>query len=356
MFKKVIFISNGHKGGANKYIEQHMQYIKKGKKYLLDDDPKKNYDNLVLKSIKWHKVKVLKDAFYFKKTITKIIEDEKNNTNTLIFVTNFAIIIKYFFFFFKIKNKGVKICLTLHSGLLQIKLRNLAAAFIFSFFINIIDVLIFGSNSSKKWWFTFFPWMSLKKNRVIFNGIEKRKVNMKKINPNKIKTTFIGRIEKENDPHLFCRIAESFSNSKKTKNIKFNIYGEGKLKRDILKYNKIVKFHSWTKTSKIYSSSDIVLITSYVNNFPYVALEAKSFGLPVISCSKGDIKYIIKNNNDGYLTLERKVDVISKLIFKAIKNYKSLNRNALKNVTSFDVRKSCKKIWKYILDANNNNR
>ena len=354
MFEKIIFISNGYRGGANKYIQQHIKFIKKEKKYLLDDNPKKNYSNLILQNINWHKVKVLKESFYFKRIITKIIKDDKKNANTLIFITNFAIIFKYLIFFLKLRKKGVKICLTLHSGLLQIKLKNLLAAFVFSFFINIVDVLIFGSNSSKKWWFSFFPWMSLKKNRVIYNGIEKRKINLKKINFNKINVSFIARIERENDPYLFCQIAKSIA--KKTKKINFHIYGDGKLKEDITNYNKIIKFHGWSKENIIYKNSDIVLITSYVNNFPYVALEAKSYGLPVISCSKGDIKHIIKNNNDGYLTLKRDTDVICKLILKAVKNYKVLNNNALKNVKQFEVQKSCKKIWRYVLDANNNIR
>ncbi len=354
MFKKIIFITNGYKGGANKYIEQHMKFINNKKKYLLDDNPKKNYNNLALKNIKSYKVKVLKETFYFKKIISKILEEDKINSNTLIFVTNFAIIIKYLFFFLKLKKKNVKICLTLHSGLLQIKLKNLFAAFLFSLFINIVDILIFGSNSSKKWWSSFFPWVRFKKNRVIYNGIEKHKINLKKLNLNKINVSFVARIEKENDPYLFCEIAKSLS--KKTKKINFHIYGDGKLKEEIANYNKIVKFHGWSKENVIYKNSDIVLITSYINNFPYVALEAKSYGLPVISCSKGDIKYIIKNNNDGYLTFNRDTDVICKLILKAVKNYKVLNNNALKNIKHFDVHESCKKIWSYVLDANNNTR
>ena len=59
-------------------------------------------------------------------------------------------------------------------------------------------------------------------------------------------------------------------------------------------------------------------------------------------------------DNDGYLTLKRDTDVICKLILKAVKNYKVLNNNALKNVKQFEVQKSCKKIWRYVLDANNN--
>ena len=64
----------------------------------------------------------------------------------------------------------------------------------------------------------------------------------------------------------------------------------------------------------------------------------------------------MKNNNDGYLTFNRDTDVICKLILKAVKNYKVLNNNALKNIKHFDVHESCKKIWSYVLDANNNTR
>ena len=51
----------------------------------------------------------------------------------------------------------------------------------------------------------------------------------------------------------------------------------------------------------IYNKTDLIIITSRVNNYPCVALEAKAAGIPVISTSKGDIGKIILNNNDGFL-------------------------------------------------------
>ena len=55
------------------------------------------------------------------------------------------------------------------------------------------------------------------------------------------------------------------------------------------------------KKDQIYKKTNIIVITAPLNNFPYVALEAKSYGIPVVSCSKGDIKKIVYNNFDGFL-------------------------------------------------------
>ena len=81
----------------------------------------------------------------------------------------------------------------------------------------------------------------------------------------------------------------------KNRDAVFNIFGNGSL------YSKLkaqyssdkIYFHGWVTRNKIYSNSNLIIITAPTNNFPYVALEAKSFGIPVISCSKGDINKII---------------------------------------------------------------
>ena len=45
----------------------------------------------------------------------------------------------------------------------------------------------------------------------------------------------------------------------------------------------------------------ILLLLQHLLIIFYVALEAKNYGIPVVSCSKGDIKKIVINNVDGYL-------------------------------------------------------
>ena len=94
--------------------------------------------------------------------------------------------------------------------------------------------------------------------------------------------------------------------------------------------------------------SDIILITSPINNFPYVALEAKSFGIPVITCSKGDIKKIIKNGVDGFIKYTNSTHNIIKLIDKVEAKYKFFSKNSLKRSENFDKINLCKKFWKSI--------
>ena len=100
---------------------------------------------------------------------------------------------------------------------------------------------------------------------------------------------------------------------------------------------------------KIYKNSDIIIITSKVNNFPYVALEAKSYGIPVISSSKGDIKKIIKNDFDGYIHYTNSSKVIIDLINRISKKYSKFSKNSVQRSKLFEINKACKKFWNNIL-------
>ena len=83
------------------------------------------------------------------------------------------------------------------------------------------------------------------------------------------------------------------------------IFGDGILKDELRnKTNKGVKFWGWTD-KKYIPIHDITIITSPINNFPYVALESNSNGIPVITAAQGDIRKIIKNNLNGYILKER---------------------------------------------------
>ena len=69
----------------------------------------------------------------------------------------------------------------------------------------------------------------------------------------------------------------------------------------------------------------------------------------MITCSKGDIKKIIRNEHDGLINYSRSSDQMIKLIDKIIKNYSYYSKNSLKNSKKFDVNLSCKKFWYKIL-------
>lgn len=236
--------------------------------------------------------------------------------------------------------------ITLHSGLLNISLQNLIAAFVFSFYIFFSDKIIYGSESSRKWWFKFFPWIKLKNNKIIHNGILQH--SFKKVN--KVKNiSFVGRLEYENDPEFFCKLAKS-KNFSKANNYKFHIFGDGSLKKKLLsKYKKFIRFHGWCTEKKIYRISDIVVITSFINNFPYVALESFSRGIPVITFSKGDVRKIVLNKRNGFVIKKRNIEIFNKTLKNMINKYNYLSKNAYLTAKKFDQKESCNNIWNYIL-------
>jgi glycosyltransferase involved in cell wall biosynthesis len=338
----IIYFSDSYRGGNTTFLQQNILFNLKNKKkvILFDKDPKQTFPNLKKhRCLKVFKLNIFKDSNQIKKSIKKL-----NLTNQLFFFTNFAILIYYFLFFLSFKDKKKTILsLALHSGIFQYNLKTIVGLFLFSIFSLRLNYLIFGSNSSKKWWLNLFPWMKLITHKVIFNGVKKQTV--KKKNLKKIQISFIGRLEKENDPELFINISQL---NKNNKNMKFNIFGDGPLKKKIPKNRNNLKFWGWSKQSKIYSKTDITIITSPVNNFPYTALESNSYGIPVISAARGDIRKIIINNYNGYIFNKRIPLIFNHYINKTIKNYKNLSKNSIICAKKFSVNKSCSIIWNFL--------
>lgn len=345
MIKNIFFICTGLKGGTQKYIDQHIAYNNKKKIFLISKNPEQNYKIKKNKNISLFNENVLGNTPKAMLTLSRLTKNLDLN-KTVIFITNYAILVKFFFLFRSLQKKGIKIVITLHSGLLNISFQNLIAAFVFSFFIFFCDKIIYGSESSRKWWFKFFPWIKLKKNKIIHNGIIQHSFKKK----NKIKNiSFVGRLECENDPEFFCKLAES-KNFSKANNCKFHIFGDGSLKKKLLsKYKNFIRFHGWCIEKKIYRISDIVVITSFINNFPYVALESFSRGIPVITFSKGDVRKIVLNNRNGFVIKKRNIEIFNKTLKNMINKYNYLSKNAYLTAKKFDQKVSCNNIWNYIL-------
>tara|TARA_B100000686_G_C16756924_1_gene956135 strand:+ start:276 stop:1316 length:1041 start_codon:yes stop_codon:yes gene_type:complete len=343
MKNKIIFMSNGYKGGATKFQKQHMDYLlkKNNKIILIDDNPEKTFDKPNKKIIKV-KTAVNKPSIISKKTINNILNNGEREK--ILFITNFVFLIKFFFILNDFKKKN-KIVLTIHSGILDLNIKTYILGFIFSLIYKMVDNLNFGSNSAKAWWQSKYPWMNISNSKVFYNGINiKKNIKVKKVKK-KIKISFIGRLEKENNPDLFINIAQKYL--LKNSNAIFNIFGDGSLVSKLKKkhLSKKIIFHGWCEDRFIYKKSDIVLITSPINNYPYVALESKSYGIPVISVSKGDIKKIIKNKKDGIIKYTESTREIINIINKVIVNYERFSKNALINVKKFDLNFSCKNFW-----------
>ncbi len=342
---KYIFISSGYRGGATTFLSQHMQYLISKKKniVLIDDNPKNTFEYLDDKIHK-HKINVSNSNNDSKKKISKILNLGKEKK--ILFITNYAFLIKYFFILKNFRDNGNEIILTIHSGILNLNFKTFIAGVVFSLLYKNLDCLYFGSSSAKNWWSSKYPWMSIDKCPIYYNGVEiVKNIRTKKLK-NRINISFIGRLEKEHNPNFFIEIANKYL--MKNKNVIFNIFGDGsmlhKLKEKIV--SKKIIFHGWVKKREIYKNSDIVIITSPHQNYPYAALEAKSFGIPVISCSTGDISKIVKHNFDGLVKHTDSSTEMINLIDKALNNYNFFSKNSIKRSKKFNINNSCNKFWK----------
>ncbi len=343
-----IFLADGYKGGANTFLYHHMKYLIRNNQnvLLIDKDPKNTFPK-IKKDIKTYKIDIFKEKDKKISLLKKIINLNDKSKKYIIF-TNFFIFIKYFWFLKGIRNNQNHLVLTIHSGILEMNIKRFIASLIFSFIYQNIDYLFFGSYSAKEWWIKRFPWMKIKSSKVHYNGVEIGAKNKVKSYKKNFQISFVGRLEKENNPLFFLKIALEYL--KDNKNITFNIYGNGSLLKELKsKYssNKII-FHGWVDQKIIYKVSNLIIITSPINNFPYVALEAKSFGIPVISCSRGDIKKIIYNGVDGFIKYTESKKEMINLIKEVKKNYKKFSSNSLKISKRFEVNESCKTFWSSI--------
>ena len=337
----IIYLSDGYKGGNLTFLKHNINsnLENRNKVILIDKDPKKNFASLKNnKNLKLVKL----DIFKQKKKVKKYIQNLKIKSH-FFFFTNFKTLLYYYLYFNSYKRKNIKIAMALHSGIFLFNLKMIIGLFLFSIVSLKLDYLIFGSNSSKDWWLKKFPWMTLINSKVIMNGIDIKKI--KKKVPSKFKISFIGRLAIENDPKLFLDICKM---NKKENKIMFNIFGDGILKNELKNKLNNLKFWGWTDQNKIYKNTDITIITSPINNFPYVALESNSYGIPIITAAKGDIRKIIKNNFNGYILNKRTAQNFNFFIKKTIKNFKYLSRNSIIQSQKFDVKKSCEKIWMFL--------
>ncbi len=355
--KAIVFFSNAYAGIAS-YQAKNINYLLKKNEniYLFDENPiltlreLKNKNKKSLNIINTYSIKkIFKNIKIFKE---KFLYLEKKYKKIYLSISNPVFIFLYLFFFLKlIKNKKIVLILTVHSGILTWSIKSIFLHFIYSFLFFFPKKVIFVSEYTKNWWKKFFYLKKiLNKSKVIKHGVEinnqKKKITKKKI----FNVGFVGRIEKEKDPILFNKIA--LLSSIKNENFRFNLFGDGDLKKKIIqKSYGLINFYGWrSNKTEIYENIDILLITSPIESLSFVALEAKSYGIPSVTCSKGGIREVIKNGYDGiYLDSNEPEEILNALI-KCRKNYKNFSRNSYKLSKNFNEDKNLNKFWKFCYD------
>ena len=102
------------------------------------------------------------------------------------------------------------------------------------------------------------------------------------------------------------------------------------------------------------NASDMVLVTSFSETGPIIVKEALACNCPIVSTDVGDVKKIIKNINNCYLTDYDPIN-ISEIIKKVIKL--DIRSNGEKTAKKFDLNKIGKRVFKVyqrVLSKNQN--
>lgn len=153
---------------------------------------------------------------------------------------------------------------------------------------------------------------------------EKIKISKKKTN-----ILFVARLEKVKGPDI---LMEAFRLvSKKTKNFKLRIIGNGAMEEDLKKFVKLnnlsenIEFlgnPGWYINAGYMKASDFLMVTSRHESLPLVMIEAANFNLPVISSDVGDSRDVMNKYLIGEIAMNNDPISMSKKILSFINDKK----------------------------------
>lgn len=201
-----------------------------------------------------------------------------------------------------------------------------------SFVYNRVNRVIALSNGVKEEIVRHF-WVKHSKVSVIYNPVDIEKIIELK-NENVIDYEFsnsfhhiiaLGRLHPHKD---FLTLIKALQIAKESVNIKLLIVGDGNQKKMLKNYcdendlNDLVSFLGFKSNPyKYINRSAILVLSSIVEGFGHVIIEAMSLGVPVIStnCMSGP-KEIIKNNQYGEIVAVGDFNELAKKIVYLLKN------------------------------------
>lgn len=180
----------------------------------------------------------------------------------------------------------------------------------------------------------------LKKSEIIGNITNIKKIrNLSREDEisEKFDVIFIGRLSYAKQPQKFIEVVKKIA--EKNRKIKVVMIGEGPLRgqceETIKEYNleKNIELKGFQKNPYVYlNNSKVLCMTSKYEGYGLVAVEALSFGKPVVATDVGGIPNIV-NEECGKITndIDDMIDEINKLLYNE-KYYNEKSKNALERV------------------------
>jgi glycosyltransferase involved in cell wall biosynthesis len=158
---------------------------------------------------------------------------------------------------------------------------------------------------------------------------------------------WVGRLDEQKRPLAFLRIVSDFN---KLADVKALMIGDGPLQRAVEKEidqlhlkQRIARFEYIERTQmpEIYAAADVLVMTSFHEGLPFVALEAMAMGCPVAATRAGELETLILDGQNGWLApLDRPEDLLGPLllVFQASESMREQMRiGTRRTVTKTDL-------------------
>lgn len=237
-------------------------------------------------------------------------------------------------------NKNNKVIITEHTSFKRRKITQMLKKILYSK----ANKLVVLTNTDKQLYEKF----GINNVLVIPNFIE---ISQKVSKLNNKNILFVGNLSRVKGVDFLAQIIKKFDNQ----NWKFTIVGDGPKKETLIKelknYNVDIKGEV-LNVKKEYLNADIFILPSRKEGFPFVLLEAKNYGLPIISF---DIptgpKEMVDNGKDGFLIKFGDVDGFVKklkLLTNNEKLLKEMGKNSKKSVYKYSKEEIMKKWFQII--------
>lgn len=214
------------------------------------------------------------------------------------------------------------------------------------FALSRLDYAIAVSDEIRDYYISKYPWCS-NKILVVGNGVDtsvfkpcnKEKMRQKHgfISHEKI-ILYLGRFHEEKNLQLLISSFDLLLKSSDLGDLRLVLVGEGNTGEEI---SKIIKERNLTtrvtvlppvsdsEVSEIICCADVFALSSVVEGFPLVILQALACGVPVVSTNVGDVHRVVENYKTGFLIDDFSDKSFAECLKKALLNPNILKDNAI---------------------------
>lgn len=169
-----------------------------------------------------------------------------------------------------------------------------------------LDYVIFNNYSGKEEFVK--KGFSEKKSIVIHNCIDKIQNPIDRAGKDVVKILSVGRFTDQKDYYTSFQAISLLVSKMPDKKIHFTIVGGGELEEQLFAWIKefnlsnVLIVRTPNNLNDYYYESDIYFLSSTFEGIPNTVMEALNFSLPVVATNVGDVKYLVKDGVNGFLT------------------------------------------------------